>query len=102
MGKLSAEQAKTIGADYVIANDPDADRFTAAQRDANGDYVQFTGDELGVLFADWAIHRARAAGADVSKGLLVNSAVSSGMLEAVAKHHGCVYSDALTGFKWLA
>jgi len=99
---LSIEKAVLIQADYVIANDPDADRFTAAERCSEMQYKQFTGDELGVLFADWMIQRATSKSQDVSKGLLVNSAVSSKMLEALARHYGCVYSDALTGFKWLA
>eukprot|EP00451_Oxyrrhis_marina_P009383 CAMPEP_0204308706 /NCGR_PEP_ID=MMETSP0469-20131031/663_1 /ASSEMBLY_ACC=CAM_ASM_000384 /TAXON_ID=2969 /ORGANISM="Oxyrrhis marina" /LENGTH=581 /DNA_ID=CAMNT_0051288225 /DNA_START=7 /DNA_END=1752 /DNA_ORIENTATION=- len=98
---LSMACATKHGADYVIANDPDADRFTAAEK-VGDKYLQFTGDELGCLFADWMVTKHCESGKSASSGLLVNSAVSSRMLAAIAKHHGCQYSDALTGFKWLA
>ncbi|EER17971.1 phosphoglucomutase, putative [Perkinsus marinus ATCC 50983] len=94
--------AKENNCDYVIANDPDSDRFTACEKQKNGEWHQFTGDELGTIFGDFSILMALRRGVPAEKCLVLNSTVSSKMLAAVAKHYGCRYTDTLTGFKWLA
>ncbi len=37
----------------VVANDPDADRLAAAERTADGGYASFSGNDIGLLLADW-------------------------------------------------
>ena len=92
---LSLELARTVGADLVIANDPDADRCAAAILD-NGSWRMLRGDEVGWLLGD-----------QVSKTLpegkkLANSIVSSRMLAAIAKDAGREHEETLTGFKWIS
>nr|WP_239543627.1 phospho-sugar mutase [Glutamicibacter nicotianae] len=92
---LSLELARTVGADLVIANDPDADRCAAAIQD-NGSWRMLRGDEVGWLLGD-----------QVSKTLpegkkLANSIVSSRMLAAIAKDAGREHEETLTGFKWIS
>jgi phosphomannomutase len=102
---LALQFAKDIDADYVLANDPDADRFTAIEKVARQDkfmWRQFTGDELGVLFADWRISSYSQSSASLSPGLVLTSVVSSRMLKKLADQRGIKYSDTLTGFKWIA
>jgi len=77
-----------IGADLVIANDPDADRCAVAV----GGRV-LTGDELGLLLADDALRR--------SPGPVATTIVSSRALRALAAARGVDYRETLTGFKWL-
>jgi phosphomannomutase len=94
--KLAIAHATEAGCKMVLANDPDADRFTAAERQPEGSWHQFSGDELGLLFADWQM-------AGKGPGLVVSSVVSSQMARALCKARaGCVYQDCLTGFKWIA
>ncbi len=80
-----------IGADLVIANDPDADRCCVAV----GDRV-LTGDELGVLLADHVL--THTSGPD---RLVATTIVSSTMLRRMAAAHGVGYVETLTGFKWI-
>lgn len=92
---LSLELARTVGADLVIANDPDADRCAAAILDG-GSWRMLRGDEVGWLLGD-----------QVSKTLpegkkLANSIVSSRMLAAIAKDAGREHEETLTGFKWIS
>jgi len=93
---LSLELARTLEADVVIANDPDADRCAAAVLDPHrGDWRMLTGDELGVLLGD---HLVRRHG---YQGVLARSIVSSRWLGRVADSAGLDASATLTGFKWI-
>ena len=96
---LALAHADDHDCDYVIANDPDADRFTAAERQRDGTWKFFTGDQLGVIFSDWKIQNFKE---EPANGLLVTSVVSSRMLSALAARRGCRYCDTLTGFKYMA
>ena len=95
---LSMETAKASNADLVMANDPDADRLCVAYRDAHGDYVQLTGDELGLLLSEELAGRAKREGLT---GSLACSIVSSSAIGKVAEHYGLGFSQTLTGFKWV-
>lgn len=98
---LAIAHADEVGAAVVFANDPDADRFCAAERQADGQWLVFTGDQLGTLFADFAISRHRAAGRAMEKLAIVGSTVSSKMPLTMAMKEGGASSDCLTGFKWI-
>ncbi|AXK45567.1 phospho-sugar mutase [Brachybacterium saurashtrense] len=93
---LALELARTVEADVVIANDPDADRCAAAVLDAHrGDWRMLTGDELGVLLGD---HMVRRHG---RRGTLARSIVSSRWLGRIAEKSGLEPAATLTGFKWI-
>ena len=97
---LALAKAREVGADLVIANDPDADRCAAAVNDPNGGWRMLRGDELGVIFGEWI---ARALAQDKSKtGSFGNSIVSSSALRKIAAHYVIDFKEVLTGFKWLA
>ncbi|MEE1649548.1 phospho-sugar mutase [Brachybacterium sp. J144] len=94
---LALELARTLEADVVIANDPDADRCAAAVFDPHrGDWRMLTGDELGVLLGDHLIRRHGYA------GTIANSVVSSRWLGRIATASDLDAATTLTGFKWIA
>ena len=94
----SIETAKANGADLVLANDPDADRLCVAYKDATGNYIQLSGDDLGLLLAEELAGRAKREGVS---GTLACSIVSSSAIEKVAEHYGLDFAQTLTGFKWV-
>ncbi|KAJ1935250.1 hypothetical protein EC988_008543, partial [Linderina pennispora] len=104
--KGALDMAKTLadtqGIELVVANDPDADRFAAAEKQADGTWHSFTGDQLGSIFAAAVLEMARADQVPTEKLAMVNSTVSSRMLEVMAAKEGFKYADTLTGFKWMA
>lgn len=95
---LAFEQARASQAEFVIANDPDADRLAVAIPDASAaeGWRRLTGNEIGLLLG-W--RAARRAG---GQGTLACSLVSSPGLAAVAKHYGLQSAATLTGFKWIS
>ncbi|THH31766.1 hypothetical protein EUX98_g2427 [Antrodiella citrinella] len=88
-------------ADYVLAQDPDSDRFSAAEKRPDGTWVTFTGDQLGALFASAVLAQYQAAGKPIGKLAIVASTVSSKMLEAMAEVEGFKFVECLTGFKFI-
>ncbi len=87
-------RAEEVGADLVLANDPDADRLGAAVRGRDGWRV-LRGDEIGWLLASTLL--AVAGPNDV----VATTIVSSSLLEDMARDAGVDCVVTLTGFKWL-
>ncbi|SMX98080.1 phosphomannomutase [Brevibacterium iodinum ATCC 49514] len=99
--------AREVGAELIIANDPDADRFSAAIPDESAaiGYRQLSGDEVGLLLGEDAATRLaegthHAEGADAP--VFANSIVSSRGLATAAASHGFGAVNTLTGFKWIS
>ena len=92
---LALKKAIEVGADLVIANDPDADRCAAAVKNVDGKWRMLTGDELGTIFGEWIARNHR-------EGSFGNSIVSSSVLGKIAAHYSIDFQEVLTGFKWLA
>jgi len=97
---LALADARRLGADLILANDPDADRLAVAVPDphAGGAWRALNGNEVGVLLADHLLRRSQGAGAD---RLVVTTMVSSRLLSKMAREAGVVYAETLTGFKWI-
>ncbi|MEM6791608.1 MAG: phospho-sugar mutase [Myxococcota bacterium] len=99
---LALALGRRVGADLVIANDPDADRLACSVRpkgDEGGAYVALTGNEVGCLLGDYALARLDPSG---EERLIVNTIVSSPWLARIAAYHGAQHAMTLTGFKWIA
>lgn len=92
---LAKTTADREGISLVLANDPDADRFAVAEK-VNGQWKQLTGDQVGVLFAQFT---GKSQARHTSQRLLT-TAVSSQMLSVMAEIDYTV-EETLTGFKWL-
>jgi len=85
---------------YVLAQDPDADRFCAAEK-VNGEWSIFTGDQLGAIFAAYCLENYKLSGKPLNKMAMVASAVSSKMIEQMAQEEGFRFEECLTGFKYI-
>ncbi len=100
--KMAVELAEKEKADVVMATDPDADRFGSAVPDANGKYVLITGNQMGVLLADYIITTRKELGKMPSNPGIIRSIVTSPMVDRMCEANGIYLSECLTGFKWIA
>ncbi|KAJ7716660.1 hypothetical protein DFH07DRAFT_862010 [Mycena maculata] len=98
---LALKTADAQGASYVLSQDPDSDRFCAAEKQPDGQWTVFTGDQLGTLFAAQTLEAYKASGKPIEKLAMVASTVSSKMVEAMAEREGFKFVECLTGFKFI-
>ncbi len=97
---LALADARRLGADLLLASDPDGDRLAVAGPEADGGWRVLTGDQVGALLG--ASLLGRTAGDPVPRDRLVASTiVSSTLLSKVAAAAGARYAETLTGFKWI-
>jgi phosphomannomutase len=87
-----------VGADLVLANDPDADRLAVAARAHDGKLRALTGNQVGVLLAEHALGGSDDLEADRA---VLSSIVSTPMIAQIARAHGAHWEPTLTGFKWI-
>jgi phosphoglucomutase/phosphomannomutase len=103
---LAIARAKEIGADLVMASDPDADRVGAAvpvTGDPKGEWVCLDGNQIGVLLTAFVIKQVEAAGKLRNDHYVISTLVSSPMAEAICRREGVrLENDLPVGFKWIA
>lgn len=87
--------AKENGINLIVASDPDADRLGVAQL-VQGNFVRFTGNEIGVLLADYLFSSKKT-----KDKILVKSIVSTPLADLVAEKYGGKVVNVLTGFKYI-
>ncbi len=104
---LAFQDARALGADLVLANDPDGDRLAVAVPDAAAasGWRRLTGDEVGVLLGAFVLDRVaegwRPPGDAGARPLVAASIVSSSMLGKIAADAEVPFVATLTGFKWV-
>lgn len=102
---LALAAAARLGADIVLANDPDADRAAVAAKDPDtGAWRMLRGDEVGALLGAHVVarHAADTRQGDTTRGVFANSIVSSRLLSRIAAAAGFAHEETLTGFKWIS
>ena len=99
---MAIATADSLNIPLILANDPDADRFNAAEK-SNGKWHIFTGNEMGILLAHHVLQPYLLPNppAPLDKLAMLSSAVSSKMLRAMARKEGFRHVETLTGFKWM-
>ena len=105
---LALADARRLGADLVVASDPDGDRLAVAVPDRAGDaagtgsgWRVLTGDQVGALLGASLLDRSGAQAAPETR-LVASTVVSSTLLAKIAAAAGVRYAETLTGFKWIA
>ncbi len=95
---MAVELAESVGAQLVLATDPDADRLGACVRGRDGGFVAIDGNRLGVLMLDHVLDKM--AGRLPENGWVLTTLVTTPLLATLARAHGIeVVDDLLVGFK---
>ena len=97
--KLSEELGHKIGAELLMATDPDSDRFAIELLGDDGKYVWLNGNQTGYLLVNYILEGRKDAGTLPKNGAMVKSIVTSDMSEVMANAYGVEMFESLTGFK---
>ena len=99
--ELGIAYAGRLGADLLLATDPDCDRVGVAVRDHSGGYVLLSGNETGLLLLDYLCAQRMKHGAMPADPVLIKTIVTTDMAERIAAHYGVRTVNVLTGFKFI-
>jgi len=103
---LAVALAEKVGADVVLATDPDCDRMGAAVRNPAGKMELVTGNQIGALLADYRLRKYKELGWIPPEGspraCLIKTFVTTRLQDAIGRAHGVRVINTLTGFKWIA
>lgn len=98
--ELGLEYCKKIGADLLLATDPDADRCGIAVRDGD-EYKLLTGNEVGLLLLDYVCAQRVKHNMMPNNPVFIKTIVTSDLAEKIAEHYGVHTINVLTGFKFI-
>ena len=99
---LALKLAKEVGADIVMATDPDADRLGVYAYDTkSGEYVSFTGNMSGMLIAEYILRERTATGTMPADPALVTTIVTTNMTRPITQNYNVKLIEVLTGFKYI-
>ena len=100
--KLSEEYGRRYGAEFLMATDPDADRFAIEIRDPEDNYIPLNGNQTGYILVNYILEGHKTAGTLPENGAVVRSIVTSTLCDIIAAHYGVTVFETLTGFKNLS
>jgi len=98
---LAMELGKKVGADLLLATDPDADRLGVAVKNGEG-YELLTGNQLGALLLHYLLSTKKSKGTLPDNGVMLKTIVTSELGSMIAKQFGITTENTLTGFKYIA
>lgn len=99
--ELGLGYAREKNADLLLATDPDCDRVGIAVKNAQGDYVLLSGNEVGLLLLDYLCAQKQKHGKMPKDPVLVKTIVTVDLAERIAEHYGVETRNVLTGFKYI-
>lgn len=99
---MAIAKAKEVGADLVMASDPDADRVGAVLRDAKGDYVLINGNQIVMILLNYIMTRNAELGLLKGNEYIVKTIVTTETIRSIAEKNNITLYDCYTGFKWIA
>lgn len=100
--ELAIRDGKAVGADLLIATDPDADRLGIAVQNPEGEYVVLTGNQTGALLLDYLLSQKQQKGTMPQNGVVLKTIVTSELGRKIASAYDLETVDVLTGFKFIA
>ncbi|MGW5981116.1 phospho-sugar mutase [Bacillus mycoides] len=99
--EYAIRDGEKVGADVLIATDPDADRLGIAVRNHDGEFQVLTGNQTGALMLDYLLSQKKENGTLPENGVVLKTIVTSEIGRTIAKAYGLDTVDTLTGFKFI-
>lgn len=98
---IAKKLADEVGADLILATDPDADRLGIMVKDNKGEFVLFNGNMSGALIAEYEFSQKAEKGILPNNAALIKTIVTGNLSDLIAEHYGAKLIEVLTGFKYI-
>jgi phosphoglucomutase/phosphomannomutase len=98
---LAIQRAEAVGADLILATDPDADRLGGCSKSADG-FAFLNGNEFAAILTRYLLEKRKADGTLPAKPLVLKTQVTTELITRIAEAYGgVVIGDLLVGFKYI-
>lgn len=98
---LALRKAEAVGADIVMATDPDADRVGIAIRNPQGEYILLNGNQTGSLLFYYLLNQWESKGMLTGNEYIIKTVVTTYLIDKMAESKGVTCYNTLTGFKFI-
>jgi len=98
---MAKKRGEELGADVVMATDPDADRVGVAVRNSKGEYQLLNGNQIGSLLTYYVLSSKKDKGELKENDYIVKTIVTTNLISDIGIDYGVKYYDTLTGFKYI-
>lgn len=99
---MSLELGKKVNAELILACDPDGDRYAAAVPNEKGEFELLNGNQTGTLLSYYLLSQWKEKGKLDGKQFMVNTIVTTELVDDIAAGFGVKCFSVLTGFKNIA
>ncbi|MFC3881356.1 phospho-sugar mutase [Algoriphagus namhaensis] len=99
---MSVELGKKVNAELILACDPDGDRYAAVVPNEKGEFELLNGNQTGTLLSYYLLSKWREAGKLNGKQFMVNTIVTTELINRIAEGFEVKCFNVLTGFKNIA
>ena len=99
--ELGLKLCDEVKPDLLLATDPDCDRVGIAVPDENGNYVLFSGNEVGAMLLEYICSERTRQGTMPKNPITVKTIVTTDIIKKIAEKYGVELIEVLTGFKFI-
>lgn len=100
--ELAKQYGHRLNADLLLATDPDSDRLGVALRSPQGDYIQLSGNQIGVVLTYYVLSQKKSLGILPDNAAIIKTVASTDLADEVARSFQVQVENVLTGFKFIA
>ena len=99
---MAIDKAKKIGAEIVMATDPDADRLGIALRNPQDEFILLNGNQTAVLLIHYILSQYKAKNKYKGNEYIIKTIVTTDLMDKIAESYNVKCYNVLTGFKYFA
>ncbi len=100
--QMAIKKGEEIGADIVMASDPDADRIGLVVKNDEGKYIILNGNQTALFLTWYLLKKWKENGKVDGKQFVIKTIVTTEVIKEMAVRNGVGFYDVYTGFKWIA
>ncbi|NGF55345.1 phospho-sugar mutase [Parapusillimonas sp. SGNA-6] len=98
---MAKRKGQEVGADIIMATDPDADRVGLAVKNKQGEYQLLNGNQIGSLLTYYVLSSKKSKSELQENDYIVKTIVTTNLIADIGESFKVKCYETLTGFKYI-